>query len=788
MRPSGITSKLMMLALLPSVLMALLLSFYFISLQVRTLGHGIRNEGALLVTQLAPLSEYSLITGNKDVLRQIVTSAQQRENVSWVGVRDLNGHMQYQAGSLRTGWLALATQPDADHICANLEGSIIFCAPIQKTRLAVNDYAEEAEIASEQAIIGWVFVEISSAANAQKSLSVIMQSLLLTTVLLVLSSLGAMFLGYRIARPIIELTDTVQQVSRGNLSVHTEASGYQEVQLLAEGINSMIEALASSREGMQQRINAATAMLRDTLFSLEQKNRDLDKERLRAEAASHAKGQFLANMSHEIRTPLNGILGMLKLLKQSNLQAEQRTYITALTVAAEALHSLLSDILDLSRIEAGKMPLREHAFSPRQLLEDVALMLASSFHDKGLNLICHPSSELPAQVCADSLRLRQVLINLLDNALKFTHSGSVTVRAQSLSTAEKANHHCWLRFEVEDTGIGIPDDKQQEIFDSFTQIDNSFTRRHPGSGLGISIARELVALMGGNMGVHSTEGKGSLFWFELPCKEVAAAPRPTAPDLAGHAVFVVQAAGEERQAIKERADELGLELELSEDGADLVERLRACKRPAAVLLVESSPEPQHIELARRLRAEAADRLLSLCHATYPGGASDADVFDCRLSKPITLEPLRQWVNGLRVAAAQTDAGTRLPSMPQIAPLRILVVEDDRINALVIQRFLAADGHHVTWLENGLQALETLVQEPAAFDLVFMDVRMPELDGMETTRRWRAAEPADQHLPIIALTANATLEDKEQCLAAGMDEFLPKPVDPALLQAVLARYG
>ncbi|MGH8382931.1 response regulator [Pseudomonas sp.] len=781
----GIRSRVLLLALVPAGLMALVLGSYFTWLQQNELQTQLLQRGKMIAENLAPLVAPALVHQDPAQLERIAAQALEQADVRAVAFLGPDRNNLAHAGP------SMLNQAPAGGGTALLQRS-----GSDATRYLLPVFGHHRDLAGERIpgeadrLLGWVEIELSHDGTLLRGYRSLFTSLLLIFFGLVATALLAMRMSRTINDPIGQIKHAVTQLKDGNLEERLPVMGSYEMDELAAGINRMAETLHSAHEELQHSIDQATEDVRQNLETIEIQNIELDMARKEALEASRIKSEFLANMSHEIRTPLNGILGFTHLLQKSELTPRQLDYLGTIEKSASSLLGIINEILDFSKIEAGKLVLDSIPFNLRDLIQDTLTILAPAAHAKQLELVSLVYRDTPLSLVGDPLRLKQILTNLVSNAIKFTREGTIVTRAM---LEEEHEDSVQLRISVQDTGIGLSNQDVRALFQAFSQADNSLSRQPGGTGLGLVISKRLIEQMGGEIGVDSTPGEGSQFWVSLRLPKA----RDDAEDLPLQSLMERRVAivdGHElaRQALEHQLKDCGLHVSAFNSIDPLLHAVAAARMAGepftlavmGVNLDSVAPERlgQYIQQLQRLDCQALVLCPTTEQALYHPYLSNAH--SQLQAKPACTRKLRRALLELvqpRRSISETKVGREQP-LP-----KVLCVDDNPANLLLVQTLLEDMGAEVLAVDSGYAAVQAVQDE--RFDLVLMDVQMPGMDGRECTeqiRQWESSH-SGAPLPIVALTAHAMANEKRALLHSGMDDYLTKPISERQLAQVVLKW-
>ncbi|EBW9245234.1 two-component sensor histidine kinase BarA [Salmonella enterica subsp. enterica serovar Enteritidis] len=780
----SLRARMMILILAPTVLIGLLLSIFFVVHRYNDLQRQLEDAGASIIEPLAVSSKYGMNLQNRESIGQLISVLHRRHSdiVRAISVYDDHNRLFVTSNfHLAPSQMQLpAGAPFPRRLSVDRHGDIM----ILRTPIISESYSPDesaiADAKNTKNMLGYVALELDlKSVRLQQYKEIFISSVMM------LFCIGiALIFGWRLMRdvtgPIRNMVNTVDRIRRGQLDSRVEGFMLGELDMLKNGINSMAMSLAAYHEEMQHNIDQATSDLRETLEQMEIQNVELDLAKKRAQEAARIKSEFLANMSHELRTPLNGVIGFTRLTLKTELNPTQRDHLNTIERSANNLLAIINDVLDFSKLEAGKLILESIPFPLRNTLDEVVTLLAHSSHDKGLELTLNIKNDVPDNVIGDPLRLQQVITNLVGNAIKFTESGNIDILVEKRALS---NTKVQIEVQIRDTGIGIPERDQSRLFQAFRQADASISRRHGGTGLGLVITQKLVNEMGGDISFHSQPNRGSTFWFHihLDLNPNVIIDGPSTACLAGKRLAYIEP--------NATAAQCTLDL-LSDTPVEVVYSPTFSALPLAHydIMILSVPvtfrEPLTMQHERLAKAASMTDFLLLalpCHAQInaeklkQGGAAAC------LLKPLT---------STRLLPALTEY-CQLNHHPEPLlmdtskiTMTVMAVDDNPANLKLIGALLEDKVQHVELCDSGHQAVDRAKQ--MQFDLILMDIQMPDMDGI------RACElihqlPHQQQTPVIAVTAHAMAGQKEKLLSAGMNDYLAKPIEEEKLHNLLLRY-
>ena len=803
----GISRRILSLAITPTILVAILLGTFFINNHINDSKDSLISRGKTIASHLALASEYGLITLDNEALVDMAQSARDNDkDLLSVVIFDQNnrvlasvGSADYLSGMALENPFKLTKESSSSNLLRTTEidehaAGTLFYSPIV-SNIPENHESWQYSSQTNAQALGYVVILMSGEYGTINRYKTIFTTFIIAVIGLLIGGFLARRMSSSVTEPIQKMAEGVKRIKDGKLDTRINSHANAELKTLQDGINLMAENLEHNQDEMQLAIDQATEDLQETLETLEVNNLELDIARRQALEASRIKTEFLANMSHEIRTPMNGVIGFTDLLLKTELNNKQKDFLFDSKRSASSLLSIIDDILDYSKIEAGKMSLERYPFDLRECVDDVFKILGPNANKKGLELVSLIYSDVPKALLGDPIRIKQIITNLVGNAIKFTKSGSVELYAEIESENKQGLK---LKVQVKDTGIGLTPIQQKNLFKAFSQADTSTKREFGGTGLGLVISKSLVEKMGGNIGVKSDPGNGSTFWFTLQCEQAESVPDDglSSQFLANKSVLVFDPHDSARLSMTQMLETWGMLIRPFDKIDDLITEIELYSQSGKnidLIIIGGQRfrrRQQQLEyICNKAQSQLNCPVISFSMATetdYLEQLTNIGVSRA-LTKPATYRTLHNsLIELLRISNVRIKQEDR-PDTADPSVLKncyVLAVDDNAANLRLVSTLLEDLHIKVDVAENGIQAVS--LSKDKVYDAILMDIQMPEMDGLEATRTIRANR-TNLSTPIIALTAHAMINEREQLLEAGMDDYMTKPVSEQDLINMLVKW-
>lgn len=770
----SIRKRVLLLALLPTAITVFSLVGYFTYSSIHDVDTTLNKRGQDLSKNLSKISETDIFSGNIELLNRHIKTSANEDDIHQITILDHDNKVITSVSHNNK-----STIDKKPYSFLLKENYLIFKADIINTNYQpdTDNYSIKSAASKHRESFGTVILTMSSIQATDQQFNIFIKSLIIAFIGLILSTILALYISQGVINPIQSLTSAVRRIAAGNLNVHVNIDTSGELETLVKGFNNMTEELSITRHNLQNQVHAATSTLKNTLEELEKKNITLDISKSMALDASRIKSEFLANMSHEIRTPMNGIIGFIELLEKTNLSSQQHQYIETIHISANSLLTIINDILDFSKIESGKLDIDIIEFDLLELIEEIITIMLPLAQKKKIELIFHRAIDMPRFLFGDPVRIRQILINLIGNAIKFTQQGYVAIR---ILFSKSIDNNYEFKFTITDTGVGMSEANKKRLFNAFTQADTSITRRFGGTGLGLVISRSLANLLKGEINFESTLDSGSVFWLSLPLKESFQTHEFDLSQVRDKHVILYESIPQLRLSSRQLLNSfksniqqinnikqlssllksnmialdymvIGISYEQTEKGTDFSDFINLCKtRNIPVFALISSTEHEHYN-------NYYDQGFSLC--LFRNNSFEK-----------TLNNINSFFTG---DTKEVERKEKNDLTANWSHLNMLIVDDNKINLHLANSILENWNINTYTATNGLEAVKLC--EDIQFDLIFMDLHMPEMDGIDASINIRSGHTPNSATTIIALTANAMPEEKEKITASGMNDILIKPV-------------